>query len=99
MLVDGRSIPLSLAASGSNVHDMKLLEPTLDAMVMPRPDPVADRPQHFCSDAGYERRAALETVQARDYRPHSKHRIEEAVAKHTQTGWKACRWVVERSHS
>jgi len=98
-LVDGRGVPLSLVASGANVHDVKLLEPTLEAMVMPRPEPSAEHPQHFCADAGYKGQAALEAVQARDYLPHIKQRKEEAEAKRTQPGWKARRWVVERSHS
>ena len=31
--------------------------------------------------------------------PHIKQRKEEAEAKRTQPGWKARRWVVERTHS
>jgi putative transposase len=92
-------VPLSLAVSGANVHDVKLLEPTPDAMVMPRPEPSAEHPQHFCADAGYKGQTALQTVQARDYQPHIKQRREEAEAKRTQPGWKARRWVVERTHS
>ena len=99
LLVDGRGVPLSLAASGANVHDVKLLEPTLDAIVTPRPEPSAECPQHFCADAGYKGQAALETVAARGYQPHIKQRKEEAEAKRTQPGWKARRWVVERTHS
>ena len=98
MLVDGRGVPLSLAASGANVHDVKLLEPTLDAIVTPRPEPSAECPQHFCADAGYKGQAALETVAARGYQPHIKQRKEEAEAKRTEPGWKARRWVVERTH-
>jgi len=81
------------------VHDVKLLEPTLDGVVVERPEPTDEAPQHFCADAGYKGQAALETVQARDYRPHIKQRKEEAEAKRTQPGFKARRWVVERSHS
>jgi hypothetical protein len=54
------------------VHDVKLLEPTLDAIVMPRPEPTAEHPQHFCADAGYKGQTALETVAVRDYQPHIK---------------------------
>jgi hypothetical protein len=73
-LVDGRGVPLSLVASGANVHDVKLLESTLDAMVTPRPEPPAEHPQHFCADAGYKGKAALDTAQARNYQPHIKQR-------------------------
>ena len=92
-------VPLSLAGSGANVHDVKLLEPTLDAIAMPQPEPSAECRQHFCADAGYKGQAALETVQARDYQPHIKQRKEEAAAKRTEPGWKARRWVVEHTHS
>ena len=91
-------VPLSLAASGANVHDVKLLEPTLDRMVTSRPEPTAEHPRHFRADAGYKGQAALETVQALDYQPHIKQRKEEAEAKRTQPGWKARRWVVKRTH-
>jgi transposase len=98
-LVDERGVPLSIVASGANVHDVKLLEPTLDGVVVARPDTDAENPQHFCADAGYKGQAALASVQARGYQPHIKQRKEEAEAKRTQPGWKARRWVVERSHS
>jgi putative transposase len=81
------------------VHDVKLLESTLDGIVIVRPQPDEGNPQHFCADAGYKGQAALETVQARDYQPHIKQRKEEAEAKRTKPGWKARRWVVERTHS
>jgi hypothetical protein len=83
---------LSLAGSGANVHDVKLLEPTLDAIATPRPKPSAERPQHFGADAGYKGQAVLETVQARDYQPHIEQRKEEAEAKRTEPGWKPRRW-------
>jgi putative transposase len=63
-------VRLSLAASGANVHDVKLLEPTLDAIATPRTKPSAERPQHFGADAGYKGQAVLHAVQARGYQPH-----------------------------
>jgi transposase len=88
---------LSLVASGANVHDVKLLEPTLDRIVTPRPTPTQDEPQHLCGDAGYKGRPAMEAVVARNYVPHIKQRREEAVAK--REGCRPRRWVVERTHS
>jgi putative transposase len=99
LLVDARGIPLSLVVSGANVHDVKLLEPTLDGIVVERPEADPEKPQNFCADAGYKGDAALQAVVARDYQPHIKQRREEAEAKRTQPGWKARRWVVERTHS
>ena len=36
LLVDARGVPLSLVVSGANTHDVKLLEATLDAVVIER---------------------------------------------------------------
>jgi transposase len=81
------------------VHDMKLLEPTLDRTVLARPEPDPEQPQNLCADAGYKGKPALQAVVARNYQPHIKQRKEEAEAKRSQPGWKARRWVVERTHS
>ena len=98
-MVDALGVPLSLVASGANVHDVKLLEPTLDRAVLARPQPDPERPQHLCADAGYKGEPARAAAPARNYRPHIKQRKEEAEAKLNQSGWKARRWVVERTHS
>ncbi len=99
LLVDGRGVPLSLVVSGANVHDVKLLADTLDALIPPRPAPTPAMEQNLCADAGYKGRKALAQVQARGYCPHVKQRREEAEAKRTQPGFQARRWVVERTHS
>ena len=54
LLVDGRGVPLSLAVSGANVHDVKLLPATLDQVVRARPATSLKRPQRLCADAGYK---------------------------------------------
>ena len=98
-MVDARGVPLSLVASGANVHDMKLLEPTLDRTALARPEPDSEQPQNLCADAGYKGDPALQAAVARNYQPHIKQRKEEAEAKRNLPGWKARRWVVERTHS
>lgn len=97
--MDARGIPLSLVASGANVHDVKLLEPTLDAIVAERPEADPEKPQNLCADAGYKGDPTLQAASARNYQPHIKQRREEAELKRKQPGWKARRWVVERTHS
>jgi putative transposase len=81
------------------VHDVKLLEPTLNQIVVERPEPTPEQPQNLCADAGYKGEPAFQAVTRRDYQPHIKQRKEETEAKRTQPGWKARRWVVERTHS
>jgi transposase len=62
LLVDGRGVPLSLVASGANVHDVMLLAATLDAIVIPRPGPGEQTVQNLCADAGCRGKAATEQV-------------------------------------
>ena len=97
--MDARGIPLSLAVSGANKHDMKLLAATLDGIVCKRPEPRKWKPQHLCADAGYKGEPASKAARARNYRPHIKQRKEECQAMKRTPGYKARRWVVERTHS
>ena len=97
MLTDGRGIPLSIVVAGANRHDAKLLEATLDQIVVPRPEP--EREQHLCADAGYKGAAVQAALHARGYVAHVKQRKEEAEAKRQEPAYKARRWVVERTHS
>ena len=99
LLVDGRGVPLSIVASGANVHDVKLLAATLDRVVCARPAPRAKAPQHFSADAGRKGAPARQAVENRHSRPHIKQRREEAEAKCKQPRYKARRWGVERTHS
>ena len=97
LLVDGIGVPLSLVVSGANTHDVKLLEATLDQLVMEMPGRAGQ--YNLCADAGYKGAPASNAVVERDYRPHIKQRREEAHEKLTTPGFKARRWVVERTHS
>jgi transposase len=54
MLSDGHGLPLAVVVAGANVPDMKLAAPTLDALVVTRPEPTGEQPQHLCLDAGYD---------------------------------------------
>jgi transposase len=54
---------------------------------------------NLCADAGYKGTPASNAVVERDYKPHIKQGREEAHDKRTVPGFKARRWVVERTHS
>ena len=97
LLVDGIGVPLSIVASGANTHDVKLLEATLDQLVMEMPGQAGQ--YNLCADAAYKGAPASNAVVERDYKPHIKQRREEAHDKLTEPGFKARRWVVERTHS
>jgi len=81
------------------VHDVKLLAATLEGVVRARPAPTRRKRQHLCADAGYKGTPAQKAAQDHGYQPHIKQRREEAHAKRTQPGYRARRWVVERTHS
>jgi putative transposase len=99
LLTDGAGIPLALAVDGANRHDSKLLVATLDGIVIARPEPTEDHPQHLCLDAAYDGAPAREEVQARGYIEHIRSRGEEKIEKVRTPGYRARRWVVERTHS
>ena len=94
VLVDEHGVPLSLCGNGAHRHDVKLLEPTLDTIVIDRP---RNRKQHLCADAGYKGQKPLQKVKSRNYIPHIRQRRQEIQEK--LKGKKPRRWVVERTLS
>jgi len=48
VLTDGAGIPLALGVDGANRHDVRLLSATLDGLVISRPEPIPEQPQHLC---------------------------------------------------
>jgi transposase len=78
---------------------VKILEETLDGIVVERPKPTEQTPQNLCADAAYKGKEALAIALERLYTEHIKQRREEAEAKHSDPTFKARRWVVERTHS
>ncbi len=78
---------------------MKLVEPTLEAIVVQRPEPTPNQPQNMCLDKGYDYPEVRELVAEWGYTGHIRSRGEERVDKGTIPGYRARRWVVERTHS
>ena len=97
LLTDGAGIPLAVVVDGANRNDMKLIAATLDGIVIARPQPTDEGPQHLCLDKGYDFAAVRAAVAARGYVPHIRPRGQEAHVPHPDG--KARRWVVERTHS
>jgi transposase len=90
---------LALVIEGANRHDMKLLCATLEGIVIARPEPTQAQPQHLCLDAGYDYPSIREQVETYDYLPHIRGRGQEKQEKIATPGFRARRWVVERTHS
>jgi len=66
LLVNGQGSPLGLVASGANTPDRKLLETTLLAMPISRPDPEVIE-QHLSLDKGYSGEPCASTAQTHGY--------------------------------
>lgn len=99
LLTDGAGIPLAIVIDGANRHDVKLLTATLDGLVIARPEPTQEQPQHLCLDAAYEADWVRHELAERHYQPHIRPRGEEKREKVQMPGYRARRWVVERTHS
>ena len=85
-----------MCIAGANVADVTLLEATLDAVVVERPEPSAEAPQHLCLDKGYDSSTGTITAQEAGYIPHIRRSGEEPIDP-KQKKYPARRWVVERT--
>jgi len=99
LLTEGHGVPVGLVVAGANRPDLKLVEETVDSLIVKRPRPTKTRPQGLCLDKGYDYAAVREIVQEFGFTAHIRARGEEAQAINRQAGFKARRWVVERTHS
>jgi putative transposase len=95
LLVDAHGVPLALVVSGANTPDGKLLEPTLAAIVIERPDPT-EVPQHLCLDKAYSDAPSTTVAETQGYRVHVPDKanakknvsVKLAVAKRDAGWWR-----------
>lgn len=78
---------------------MKMVKETLEGIMIKRPKPTRERKQNICMDKGYDYDEIRELVKEFGFTAHIKSRGEEALALKRKAGYKARRWVVERTHS
>lgn len=72
---------------------------TLACLPAARPEPTEERPQGLCLDKGYDFDSVRELAAEFGFTLHLRTRGEEAQAVKREAGYKARRWVVERTHS
>jgi putative transposase len=96
LLVEADGGPLGATIAGANVHDTKLLAATLERIVMERPPPTEERPQHLCLDKGDDNPTGHDTVVAFQYVSPIRRIGEDKLEAHGQKTYPARRWVVER---
>jgi putative transposase len=99
LLSEGHGVPLGVAVTGANRHDMKLTQPTLASLVVERPAPTPEHPQGVCLDAGYDYQEVRDILAEFGFTAHIRSRGEEARELKEKAGSRARRWVVERTHS
>ena len=92
-------MPLGLAGDGANRNDFKLARETLEGIAAARPDATDEAPQGLCLDKGYDYNEVRDLLEEFGFTAHIRARGEEAQALKEEAGFKARRWVVERTHS
>ena len=76
-----------------------LTRSTLTGIVVDRPEPTETKPQGMCLDKGYDYDEVRELAAEFRYTAHIRARGEEMQAIKREAGYKARRWMVERTHS
>jgi len=92
-------VPVGLAVDGANRNDFKMMKATLESIPGKRPKPTRRKPQGLCLDKGYDYDEARDLAREFGYTAYIRTRGEEAQAIKREAGFKARRWVVERTHS
>jgi putative transposase len=81
ILTDRHGGPLSVVLAGANVVDAKLLDKTIEAIVVDRPKPTKTKPQHLCLDKGYDNPSGEAAVEKHHYTGHIRRIGEEKLSK------------------
>jgi putative transposase len=88
-----------MAIDGANRHDMKMTRETIESIVIKKPRATKKKPQGICLDKGYDFDEVRGIVKEFGFTAHIRSRGEEKQAIKKEAGYKARRWVVERTHS
>jgi putative transposase len=99
VLTDGGGVPIGLAVEGANRHDCKMTRETIASIPVKRPEPTPAIPQGLCLDTGDDDEDVRALLAECGCTAHSRARGEEAKALRQEAGFRARRWVVERTHS
>lgn len=92
---EGSGRPLGVVIAGANVVDFQLLRDTIEAIVVPRPTPSPEHPQHMSLDKGYDTPTGHQVVEEEHCTPHIRQRRVPAVPREEWT-YPPRRWMVER---
>ena len=90
---------MGVAIDGANRNDFKMVRETIQSVPVRRPGPTPDAPQNMCMDKGYDYDEVRDLLREFLFTAHIRARGEEAKMLRKRAGFKARRWVVERTHS
>ena len=95
LLVEKDGGPLAILVAGANVPDAKLLARTSEAIILKRPEPEDEAPQHLCLDKADDNDASWGACVDHDYIPHIALIRDERPPRPKRHPPR--RWVVERT--
>lgn len=98
LLTEAKGLPVALTVTAANVHDVKKVADLLQNMPFLPPYPDEEQLQHFCADKGYDSKEVRCLITLLGYEDRIKSRWQEKQALQTP-GYRARRWVCERTHS
>jgi putative transposase len=97
VLTDASGGPLSVVIAPANVNDHKLLDATIEAIVIEGPKPTPKKKQNMCLDKGYDNKPSREVVKKHGYQEHIRRIGEEKLDRKGKKKHPARRYVVERT--
>ena len=102
LLTEAAGMPVGVVVTGANRHDKTQVEAVFEHMPILPPHPSPEQPQHFCADKGYDYDDVRSMISLWQMTDHIKSRGEERAASRLAVaapGYRARRWVCERTHS
>jgi putative transposase len=100
LLTEAAGLPIGLVVTGANRHDKTQVQAVFESMPVLPPAPSPEAPQHFCADKGYDYADVRAMISLWRLEDHIKSRGEERLALAVEIpGFRARRWVCERTHS
>lgn len=99
LITEGCGIPVGIAVGPANRNDFKLVEETFSGMPLIPPVCEPGLKLHLCLDKGYDYNEVYALCEEFGFTTHIQARGEEAKLIKRKAGYKARRWVVERTHS
>jgi len=97
VLIKAQGLPVGVAVTLANVHEIKHMQAVIDSMFVLPPPPEGDFAPGFCADKGHKAEAVRCLLTRWVYRVHilgQRKRLTSAAP-----GCRACRWVFERTHA